>query len=297
MTAEHHCIQCGEHRIEFTVVRRDRKTLEIGVEPDTSVVVAAPRDASPQDIFSKVQKRASWIRRQQRYFSQFLPRTPERRFIAGETHHYLGRQYRLKVTTVDRPRAAVDRPKAVADRLRAAADQPSTGDDRRRRPTDQPRAAADPSRTTADRSSTVADRPSVKMIRGFIVVRSRDPRRSDLTRRLVESWYRARARAKLAERLEANLVRFPDPDSYRPRGLIVRKMRRRWGSLSASLRLVLNRRLIEAPVDGIDYVITHELCHFTEPHHGRRFYELLTTVMPDWERRKERLERSVGGRI
>ena len=241
MTAECHCIQCGEHRIEFTIVRRDRKTLEIGVEPDATVVVAAPRDASLQDIFNKVRKRASWVHRQQRYFSQFLPRLPERRFIAGETHHYLGRQYRLKVMA--------------------------------------------------------ADQPSVKMIRGFIVVRSRDPGRSDLTRRLVESWYRARARTKLAERLEANLARFPDPVSYRPRGLIVRKMRRRWGSLSASSRLVLNRRLIEAPVDGIDYVITHELCHLTEPHHGRRFYELLTTVMPDWERRKERLERSVGGRM
>ncbi|WP_254695112.1 M48 family metallopeptidase [Leisingera sp. NJS201] len=33
--------------------------------------------------------------RQQRYFAQFLPRTPEHRFVAGETHHYLGRQYRL----------------------------------------------------------------------------------------------------------------------------------------------------------------------------------------------------------
>jgi len=30
-------------------------------------------------------------------FTQFLPRTPERSFIAGETHPYLGRQYRLKV--------------------------------------------------------------------------------------------------------------------------------------------------------------------------------------------------------
>lgn len=255
MTSECHWIQCGEHRIEFTVVRRDRNTLEIGVEPDMSVVVAAPREASLQDIFNRVRKRASWIRRQQRFFSQFLPRMPERRFIAGETHHYLGRQYRLKVMAVGRSRAA------------------------------------------ADRSRTAADQPSVRMTRGFIVVRSRDPGRSDLTRRLVESWYREHARAKLAERLEANLVRFPDPGSYRPSGLIVRKMRRRWGALSAASRLVLNRRLIEAPVDGIDYVITHELCHLTEPHHGRGFYELLTSVMPDWERRKERLERSVGGRI
>ena len=54
---------------------------------------------------------------------------------------------------------------------------------------------------------------------------------------------------------------------------------------------MLNRRLIEAPIDAIDYVITHELCHVTEPHHGAAFYDLLERVMPDWERRKLRLER------
>ena len=78
---ERHWIQYGEHRIAFSVVRRERKTLEIGVEPDATVVVTAPRDASMEAISAKVRRRAAWVRRQQRFFSQFLPRTPERRFI------------------------------------------------------------------------------------------------------------------------------------------------------------------------------------------------------------------------
>lgn len=237
MTMKRHWIQFGEHRIVFHVVRRDRKTLEIGVEPDTTVVVAAPRDASIEAISEKVRRRAAWVRRQQRFFSQFLPRTPERRFVSGETHLYLGKQYRLKVIS--------------------------------------------------------CEIPGVKLLRGFIVVRSREPGRSESTRGLVEEWYRDKARVKFTERLEVNLLRFANPETLRPRGLIIRTMRRRWGSLSASSRLVLNRRLIEAPVDGIDYVITHELCHITEPHHGIRFYELLERVMPDWPNRKERLERSI----
>lgn len=60
--------------------------------------------------------------------------------------------------------------------------------------------------------------------------------------------------------------------------------------MSPAVRLLLNRRLIEAPIDD-DYVITHELCHTAEPHHGTAFYELLDRVLPDWERRKQRLER------
>jgi predicted metal-dependent hydrolase len=61
--------------------------------------------------------------------------------------------------------------------------------------------------------------------------------------------------------------------------------------MSPAGRLLLNRRLVQAPVDAVDYVITHELCHIAEPHHGSSFFELLDKVMPDWERRKQRLER------
>ena len=224
----------GEHRIDFTVVRRHRKTLEIAVEPDTSVTVTAPLDASAEEIAEKVRKRAGWVRQQQRFFSQFLPRTPERRYLAGETHLYLGRQYRLKVVR--------------------------------------------------------SGRPGVRTVRGFIIVQTREPERPEVTRRIVEGWYHKQARVKFADRLEASLGRFPEPEAFRPRGVIVRRMKKRWGSLSPSRRLLLNRRLIGAPVDTIDYVITHELCHMAEPHHGAAFYRLLDRVMPDWEGRKGRLE-------
>ncbi len=87
-----------------------------------------------------------------------------------------------------------------------------------------------------------------------------------------------------------NLLRFPAPDDFRPKGLIVRHLRQRWGSMSPSGRLLLNRRLIEAPMDAIDYVITHELCHVAVPHHGPEFFEILNRVLPDWRERKQKLE-------
>jgi len=40
----------------------------------------------------------------------------------------------------------------------------------------------------------------------------------------------------------------------------------------------------------IDYVITHELVHLIHPHHGAAFYDLLEALMPDWRKRKQRLE-------
>ena len=228
-------INYGNQIIEFAVVRRARKTLEIAVEPDASVVVAAPLSATLEAIDQKVRKRAAWVRRKQRYFSQFLPRTVRRRYVPGETHLYLGRQYRLRVRKGEESR--------------------------------------------------------VKLTRGFLLVQSQRPGCSETTRRLLMDWYSIHAERKFEERLALCLARFPDPTEFLPSKLVIREMKKRWGSMSPSGRLQLSARLIQAPTDGIDYVITHELCHIAEPYHGAEFFDLLGRVMPDWEKRKMRLEK------
>jgi predicted metal-dependent hydrolase len=59
MKAEFNHLQFGEQRIEYRVVRRKRKTLEIAVNPDASVVITAPMDASIEAIKQKLRKRAA----------------------------------------------------------------------------------------------------------------------------------------------------------------------------------------------------------------------------------------------
>ena len=61
------------------------------------VEAKAPMNATLEDVMLKVKKRARWILKQQQYFTQFHPLQPARSFVSGETHRYLGRQYRLKV--------------------------------------------------------------------------------------------------------------------------------------------------------------------------------------------------------
>ena len=90
-------ITYGKSIISYTLVYSDRLTLGIKVYPDKSVKVTAPMDASLQKIEEKVHSKAAWILKQQDFFLSFHPMTPPRRFISGETHKYLGKQYRLKV--------------------------------------------------------------------------------------------------------------------------------------------------------------------------------------------------------
>lgn len=91
-------IQFGSQTIQYTIQYSDRKTLGITITPETKVLVKAPANASRSKIKEKVTKRASWIIRQQSYFLTFHPKTPPRKYVSGESHLYLGRQYRLKVT-------------------------------------------------------------------------------------------------------------------------------------------------------------------------------------------------------
>lgn len=79
--------------------RSSRRTLAISVLPTGTVEVVAPMKATPLAIQKKIEKRAAWINRQRRYFASLHAEQPERRYCNEATHRYLGRQYRLKVTT------------------------------------------------------------------------------------------------------------------------------------------------------------------------------------------------------
>ena len=75
--------------------------------------------------------------------------------------------------------------------------------------------------------------------------------------------------------------------------LRIRNMETRWGSCLAKKGIVtLNKRLLEAPRNCIEYVVMHEFCHFVHPNHSKQFYAFLTMLMPDWKQRKETLDKS-----
>ena len=75
-----------------------------------------------------------------------------------------------------------------------------------------------------------------------------------------------------------------------PTSVRIRKMRGKWGSCSRSGEITLSVGLLEQPLDAIEYVLWHELCHLTHFDHSKAFYARLARHMPDWQARKRRLE-------
>src|SRR5688572_27434117 len=91
-------IQFGSKQIDFRLEYSGRKSLGITVTPDLNVLVKAPVGTSLEKVKERLKRKAPWIIRQQSFFLSFYPKTPARKFVGGETHLYLGRQYLLKIS-------------------------------------------------------------------------------------------------------------------------------------------------------------------------------------------------------
>lgn len=89
----------GNQRIWFQRINRIDLTskIQIKVHPDCTVDVSAPCNIPDDEVLKAVSKRSGWIYRQLREFGHQLAYVTPRKFVSGEGHYYLGRQYMLKV--------------------------------------------------------------------------------------------------------------------------------------------------------------------------------------------------------
>lgn len=223
----------GTQVIHFKLIREDRKTLGITISPDKQIIVKAPKTKSDEDIYEKLRRKASWISRQIKYFDSLPPSVKERQFVSGETHKYLGKQYRLKVIR--------------------------------------------------------SDEKKVCLKGGYIRVLIPDVSDKKRIEILLNKWYRKQADKRFRIYLKEcySIIQkydVPYPDLY------IQKMKTRWGSCSINGRITLNINLIKHSSLSIKYVIMHELCHLKYHNHNKDFYQLLKRVMPDWEKRKYKLD-------
>ncbi|MGE5577655.1 MAG: M48 family metallopeptidase [Syntrophothermus sp.] len=98
-----------------------------------------------------------------------------------------------------------------------------------------------------------------------------------------------------ADRTDADLARIAmrlDREHWRfgPVSIKFRKQEARWGSCNpTSRRIYISHRLKDAPLELLEYVVAHELCHLQEPNHGAAFWRLLSRAFPEWRRLRTRL--------
>ena len=110
-------------------------------------------------------------------------------------------------------------------------------------------------------------------------------------RALLDKWYKSQASRIFADRFSYLRFIHKDlfPNNYQ---LKIKKAVSTWGICAVNSGVVtLNFRLIYAPIELIDSVILHELCHFYYIHHDSNFYGLLSTLDPQYKEHNKALDR------
>jgi predicted metal-dependent hydrolase len=107
------------------------------------------------------------------------------------------------------------------------------------------------------------------------------------TREALERWYRRMAREEVRARLDSASARAGTEYS----GVQIRGQRTRWASCSARGAMSFNWRLLLAPPEILDYVVEHEVAHLEVHDHSPRFWSLLASRCPEYERHEAWLRR------
>lgn len=96
-------------------------------------------------------------------------------------------------------------------------------------------------------------------------------------------YYQHKAQQVVNERVRKYLKYFDTEPSL----VKVEDLKSKWGSCSRTNQLRFNWRIVMAKTSIIDYVIVHELCHLVHKNHSKEYWNLLRTLMPDYEKKKE----------
>ncbi len=105
----------------------------------------------------------------------------------------------------------------------------------------------------------------------------------------VQSWLQRQARRLFEERCQLFAQRL----GVQVRRMALSSAATRWGSASADGSIRLNWRLVHFALPVIDYVVTHELAHLREMNHGPAFWNVVRSVLPEYERSRETLRDEV----
>jgi predicted metal-dependent hydrolase len=96
-------------------------------------------------------------------------------------------------------------------------------------------------------------------------------------------WYKEQAR----EIIGGRLLHYSRIIGVDPEEIAVKTQKRLWGNCDYRKgKININWQIILSPMNIVDYVVVHELCHLIVPNHSKRFWSKVASFIPDFKERK-----------
>ncbi len=100
-----------------------------------------------------------------------------------------------------------------------------------------------------------------------------------MVQKLVYNWYISVADQVIRERLPIYCQKL----GVKPNKISIKDMKTRWASCSSLKNLSFCWRIVKAPLQVVDYVIVHELCHIRHLNHSQNFWRLVEKTFPNYQ--------------
>ncbi len=225
-------IQMKELNIEFKLIRRKRKTMEIRIQPPGLVEVIAPDRLSKNQVLDFVASKGQWIQKKLAQMALAQDQIIERKYETGEYLLLQGKEVPF-ILQVDPERKTIK---------------------------------VSHSQDGITVTSPVHDKEAIGSV--------------------LEKWYITAGQQIVEERIAHYQRFFP----MAPSKVQVKNQKRRWGTCTSGRALYFNWRIVMAPVEIIDYLVVHEMCHMLEMNHSPRYWSLVEQVLPDYKKRRKWLK-------
>lgn len=113
----------GRYEYDYTLLKQDRKTLSLTVDPSLRIIVKAPHSADKKRIEAFLAKKWLWLEKQLAFFGKYQKRTSKREYLSGESYLYLGRQYQLIVKPGDLDKVVLSKRNILLTTTKAVGNQ------------------------------------------------------------------------------------------------------------------------------------------------------------------------------
>jgi len=134
--------------------------------------------------------------------------------------------------------------------------------------------------STTNKASIIFDEEILK-----IAVPHRD---EELLKKLMTKFYKQQCKRLVEARIRVHQSKF----KVKPRNIKINGNKKNWGTCNSLRELTFNWKLAMAPLEVIDYVVIHEMCHMVHMNHDRSFWRLVGKHMPDYEDKQDWLKQS-----
>lgn len=107
-----------------------------------------------------------------------------------------------------------------------------------------------------------------------------------LIKKTIQLFFKKKAEEVIHDRLQF----FNGHYGHEYKRVTLRNQKSRWGSCSTQKNLNFNWKLVMAPIEIIDYVVVHEMCHLKQMNHSAKFWNLVAERMPNYKEMRKWLK-------